>query len=60
MERLEKLYDQLKRLGICAQCKRSKALKNRVKCGPCLYDDREYRRAKREIKKNDGVNTSLS
>jgi hypothetical protein len=46
-------YYKLKENGICTQCKRNKAIKGRVKCGACLYDDREYKRAKREIKKGN-------
>jgi hypothetical protein len=42
-------YKKLKSLGICTQCKKRKALKNRVRCGSCLYDDQAYRRAKKEI-----------
>jgi len=45
----KKRYRDLKASGICTQCKRKPAIKDRVKCGTCLYDDREYRRAKREM-----------
>jgi hypothetical protein len=46
----KKQYEDLKAAGTCTQCKKKKALKNRVKCGTCLYDDRQYRRAKREMR----------
>lgn len=55
----KKRYQEFKAAGICTQCKRNKALNNRVKCGPCLYDDREYRRAKREINKNKGKTSMI-
>jgi hypothetical protein len=51
-------YKILKNLGICTQCKKRKAVKNRIRCGKCLYDDRTYRRAKREIGSGkNGVDT---
>lgn len=36
--------------SICVQCKQRKAAKNRVRCKICLQVDRDYRKAKREIK----------
>lgn len=55
----KKRYHELKAAGICTQCKRTKAIKDRVKCGPCMYDDREDRRAKREINKNKGETSMI-
>ena len=40
-------YFYLKDKGICIQCKNEKALKNRVRCGLCLYLDKIYRQSKR-------------
>lgn len=45
----KELYADLKAKGICTGCKKQKAQKNRVKCKICLYNDRQYRKAKREI-----------
>lgn len=46
-------YQQYKKDGICPQCKKRKAEKGKVKCGICMYDDKVYKQAKREEKKNN-------
>jgi hypothetical protein len=46
---VKQYYYYLKSQGICTGCKTRKAEKNRVKCKICLYNDRAYKKAKREI-----------
>jgi len=43
----KKDYQYYKNKKICIQCKKEKALKNRVRCGLCLYLDKIYRQNKR-------------
>jgi hypothetical protein len=49
-------YQQYKKNGICPQCKKRKAEKGKIKCGICMYDDKVYKQAKREIKKLEAQN----
>lgn len=42
-------YELLKTKGVCVSCKKRTAAKNRVKCSICLYNDRAYRKAKKEM-----------
>jgi hypothetical protein len=46
---VKQYYYYLKDKGICTGCKTRFAEKNRVKCKICLYNDRVYKKAKREI-----------
>jgi hypothetical protein len=44
----KKEYKNLKERNICIQCKKEKAMKNRVRCSICLYLDKIYRQDKRK------------
>lgn len=43
-------YYQLKKKGICTNCCKRKAIKNRVKCQQCLDQDKMYQSKKYQLK----------